>query len=163
MECSTLILVFLLGDLSSWGHSKNKEEIWLSPMTKPSYQQKIQKSRVTTQKRHQNVDYITIADRLRTSSWSNDSLQNTNNCMTRCRWTTNMETGNYRWVKSTSPWRSRSPWIPATYRICMESVTTTMQYGKGKITLDSTPSQRAVLETPQITKYDKNAKSREGN
>ena len=30
-------------------------------------------SNVTTQKRHQNFDYTTIADRLRTVSWGNDS------------------------------------------------------------------------------------------
>ena len=35
---------------------------------------KIQKSsKVTTQKRHQNFDYKTMADRLRMTSWSNDS------------------------------------------------------------------------------------------
>ena len=31
------------------------------------------KGNVTTQKRHQNFDYTTIADRLRTVSWDNDS------------------------------------------------------------------------------------------
>ena len=31
------------------------------------------KSNVTTQKRHQNFDYTTIADRPRTDRWGNDS------------------------------------------------------------------------------------------
>ena len=39
---------------------REKEKIWLIPMTKPLIPQKIQKSIVTTQKRHQNFDYITI-------------------------------------------------------------------------------------------------------
>ena len=41
-------------------------------MTKPLHPQKNLKSNTTAQKRHQNVDYTTIADRLRTVSWSND-------------------------------------------------------------------------------------------
>ena len=40
---------------------------------KPLQQQKIPKSKLTTQTRHQNLDYTTIAGRLRTVSWSNDS------------------------------------------------------------------------------------------
>ena len=36
------------------------------------YQTEKSKNKVTTQKRHQNIDYTTIADRLRTVSWSYD-------------------------------------------------------------------------------------------
>ena len=42
-------------------------------LTQPLHLQKISNSNVTTQKRHQNYDYTTIADRLRTVSWSYDS------------------------------------------------------------------------------------------
>ena len=50
------------------------EEIWLSPMTKKTlHPQKNPESNVATQKRHQNFDYTTISDRLRTISWSNNS------------------------------------------------------------------------------------------
>ena len=50
---------------------RKKEEIWLSPMTKDPYRQKIKK--VTTKNRHQNFDYTTIADWLRTVSLNNYS------------------------------------------------------------------------------------------
>ena len=40
---------------------------------KPLRPQKNPKSNETTQKRHQNFDYTTIADRLGTVGWSNDS------------------------------------------------------------------------------------------
>ena len=39
----------------------------------PNTNSKFQQSKVTTQKYHQTIDYITIADRLRTVSWSNNS------------------------------------------------------------------------------------------
>ena len=51
---------------------EKKEEICLSPTTKaptPTEKSK-KKSNMTTQKRHQNVDYTTIADLLRTMSWT---------------------------------------------------------------------------------------------
>ena len=40
---------------------------------KNPYTHKKSKKHVTTQKRHQNFDYTTIADRLMTVSWGNDS------------------------------------------------------------------------------------------
>ena len=43
-------------------------------MTKAT-KKKNPKSKVTTQKLHKNFDYTTIADRLRTVSWSNNSHQ----------------------------------------------------------------------------------------
>ena len=52
-----------------------KEEIWLSPMTKPNQPTEKSKSNVITRKRHKNFDYTTIADRLRAVSWSNESHQ----------------------------------------------------------------------------------------
>ena len=42
-------------------------------MTKAPTSTENPKSNVTTQKRHKNFDYTTIADRLRTVSWGNDS------------------------------------------------------------------------------------------
>ena len=51
-----------------------KEEIWLSPMTEaltPTEQSK--KQRDNTKNATKNFDYTTIADRLRTVSWGNDS------------------------------------------------------------------------------------------
>ena len=48
-------------------------EIWLSPKTKAPTPTENPNSNLTTQKRHQNVDYKTIADRLRTVSWGNDT------------------------------------------------------------------------------------------
>ena len=42
-------------------------------MTKPLHPQTNTKSNVTTQKRHQNFDYKTIADPLRTVSWGINS------------------------------------------------------------------------------------------
>ena len=41
-------------------------------MSKASTTTKIPKSNVKTQKRHQNLDYTTIADPLRTVSWSDN-------------------------------------------------------------------------------------------
>ena len=56
---------------------KKKEENWLSPMTKaPTPTEKSEKHRDNIQKRHQNFDNTTIADRLRTVSWSNSSQPN---------------------------------------------------------------------------------------
>ena len=52
---------------------EEKKEIWFSPMTKALTSTENPKSNVTTQKRHQNFDYTTIADWLRTVSWGNDS------------------------------------------------------------------------------------------
>ena len=50
------------------------EEIWLSPMTKaPTPKEKSKKQRDNTKNATKNVDYTTIADRLRTVSWSNSS------------------------------------------------------------------------------------------
>ena len=55
-------------------YKEKKGEICLRRMKKDSTQNK-SKRNMTTQKRHQNFDYTTIADRLRTVSWSNDSHQ----------------------------------------------------------------------------------------
>ena len=53
-----------------------REEIWLGHMKKAPSQKKNPKSNVTTQKLHQNFDYTTAVDRLRTVSCSNNSHQN---------------------------------------------------------------------------------------
>ena len=42
---------------------EKKKEIWLSPMTETLYQQN---TPIHNTKGHQNIDYTTIADRLRT-------------------------------------------------------------------------------------------------
>ena len=42
----------------------------------PHTNEKLQKSKTTTQIRHQKLDYTTIANRLRTVSWSNNIHQN---------------------------------------------------------------------------------------
>ena len=54
---------------------RENEEIWHSPMTKPP----IPTENSKTNKQHKNAttnfDYTTIADQLRTVSWSNNSHQ----------------------------------------------------------------------------------------
>ena len=51
-----------------------KEEIWLSPMTEAlTPTEKFKKQRDNTKNATKNFDYTTIADRLRTVSWGNDS------------------------------------------------------------------------------------------
>ena len=60
---------FINGDFFySYKRKKKRSDsvLWQKPL------QKNQKRNVTTQKRHQNFDYTTIADRLRTVSWGND-------------------------------------------------------------------------------------------
>ena len=52
---------------------EKKEEIWLIPMKKYLYKQKCRKSKVITQNATIMFDYTTIADCLRTDSWSNYS------------------------------------------------------------------------------------------
>ena len=53
-----------------------KEENLLCPITKPLNPKKNPKRNVTTEKkRHQNFDETTIANRLKTVSWSNNSHQ----------------------------------------------------------------------------------------
>ena len=53
---------------------RKKEEIWLSPMTEAlTPTEKSKKQRDNTKNATKNFDYITIADRLRTVSWGNDS------------------------------------------------------------------------------------------
>ena len=52
---------------------EKKNEIWHNPMTTPRYTNGKFKNRRTIHKRHQNFDYTTIADRLWTVSWSNNS------------------------------------------------------------------------------------------
>ena len=52
---------------------KKKEEISLSPMKRAPITTENPKSNATTHKCHQNLVYTTIADRLRTVSWSNNS------------------------------------------------------------------------------------------
>ena len=54
--------------------SKEKEEIWLSPMTEAlTLTEKSKKQRDNTKNATKNFDYTTIADRLRTVSWGSDS------------------------------------------------------------------------------------------
>ena len=56
---------------------ENKEEIWLSPMTKaPTTTEKSKKHRDHMKNATKNFDYTTIADRLMTVSWSNSSQPN---------------------------------------------------------------------------------------
>ena len=58
---------------------EKKEETRLDPVTKVPIATAIQKSKVTTQKRHQNLDYTTIADQFRTdikASYQTDVLIN---------------------------------------------------------------------------------------
>ena len=53
---------------------EKKEVIWLSPMTKaPTPTEKSKKQRDNIKNANKNFDYTTIADRLRTVSWSNSS------------------------------------------------------------------------------------------
>ena len=53
---------------------REKEEIWLSPMTEAlTPTEKSKKQRDNTKNATKNFDYTTIADRLRTVSWGNDS------------------------------------------------------------------------------------------
>ena len=57
-----------------FGRQEKKEEIWLRIMTKaPTPTEKNPKINMTTQKCYQNYDCTTIADRLRTVSWINNS------------------------------------------------------------------------------------------
>ena len=58
-------------DLQYFFFREKMEEIWLSPMTKAPTP--TEKATWQHQKRHQNFDYTTIADRLRAVSWSNNS------------------------------------------------------------------------------------------
>ena len=51
-----------------------EKEIWLSPMIKaPTTTEKSKKQRDNNKNTPQKIDYTTIADRLRTVSWSNSS------------------------------------------------------------------------------------------
>ena len=61
-------------ELREWFLEK-KEKIWLSPMTKAhTRREKSKKQRDNTKTPPtKNFDYTTIADRLRTVSWGNDS------------------------------------------------------------------------------------------
>ena len=53
---------------------REKEEIWLSPMSEAlTPTEKSKKQRDNTKNATKNFDYTTIADRLRTVSWGNDS------------------------------------------------------------------------------------------
>ena len=55
-------------------NTREKEEIWLSPMTEAlTPTEKFKKQRDNTKNATKNFDYTTIADRLRTVSWGNDS------------------------------------------------------------------------------------------
>ena len=64
---------FIGGILKDWQEEK-KEEIWFSPMTNaPTLTEKSKKQRDNIKSATKNVDYTTIADRLRTVRWSNSS------------------------------------------------------------------------------------------
>ena len=52
---------------------EKKKDIWLSPMTKKPYTHRKIIKATLTQKRHSNFDYTTIATRIRTVNWSDDS------------------------------------------------------------------------------------------
>ena len=52
---------------------KKKKEIWLSHMTKPPIPTENSKTKGQLTNATKNFDYTTIADRLRTVSWSNNS------------------------------------------------------------------------------------------
>ena len=75
---------------ADWRRSKEKkEEFWLSPMTKAptSTEKKSKKQRDNTKNATKNFDYTTIADRIRTASWSNSShptgvVKPANECLT---------------------------------------------------------------------------------
>ena len=54
-------------------YKEKKKEIRLGPMTKALIPTEIKKKQLTTTRRYQNVDYTTIAGRLGTVSWSNNS------------------------------------------------------------------------------------------
>ena len=55
-------------------NQEKKEEIWLSPVTKtPTPTEQSKKQRGKHKNATKNFDYTTIADRLRTVSWSNSS------------------------------------------------------------------------------------------
>ena len=78
---------FILDKPSTNFYQEKKEEIWLSPMTKrkkgryliqsydesPYTDRKIQKAMQQHKNATKNFDYTTIADRLRTISWGDDS------------------------------------------------------------------------------------------
>ena len=55
---------------------EKKKEIWLSPMTKTLTPTENPKTNGQHKIATKNFDYITIADRLRTVSWSNNSSSN---------------------------------------------------------------------------------------
>ena len=50
------------------GEQEKKEEIWLNPTTNPPYQQKILKSKATTQNTSKNFGHTTIVDQPRTAN-----------------------------------------------------------------------------------------------
>ena len=52
-------------------HKEKKKEIWPSPMTKPPIPTENSKTKGQHTNATKNFDYTTIADRLRTVSWSN--------------------------------------------------------------------------------------------
>ena len=52
---------------------EKKKEIWPSPMTKPPIPTENSKTKGQHTNATKNFDYTTIADRLRTVSWSNKS------------------------------------------------------------------------------------------
>ena len=55
------------------GHKEKKKEIWLSPVTKSPIPTENSKTKGQHKNATKNVYYTTIADRLRTVSWGNDS------------------------------------------------------------------------------------------
>ena len=70
-----LSVIYVTAHIYTGGLNREKnEEIWLSPMTKATTPtEKSEKQRDNTKNATNNFDYTTIADRLRTVSWSNDS------------------------------------------------------------------------------------------
>ena len=65
---------------------REKEEIWLSPMTEAlTPTEKSKKQRDNTKNVTKNFYYTTIADRLRTVSWGNDSHPMSQKCRKRLK------------------------------------------------------------------------------
>ena len=71
LNLAQLIVYDIVKD-KSWSFKEKKKEIWPSPMTKtPHTNRKFENQRTTHTNATKNFDYTTIADRIRTVSWSN--------------------------------------------------------------------------------------------
>ena len=68
--------------MENYNKRKGKKSDSVLWKKKPPHQQKCQKGKVTTQKRHKKFDYTAVADRFRTVSLSNYSHPTDNNYLT---------------------------------------------------------------------------------